>query len=122
MDFAKINLYIEELYRPRSLLSKQELIAKTELKEFTPVIDDEVARLLQLLIQIKQPENILEIGTSVGYSAISMALKANLYGGKITAVEWDKTVAAQARENFLRAGVSDSIELVVGDAVSVKLL
>ena len=119
MDFSKMNLYIEDLYRTRSLLSKQELIAKTELKEFTPVIDDEVARLLQLLIQIKQPENILEIGTSVGYSAISMALKANLYGGTITAVEWDKTVAAQASENFLRAGVGDSIELVVGDAMEV---
>ena len=119
MNYEKVNAYIEDLYRPLSLLSKQQLISSTELKEFIPVIDDEVARLLQVLIQIKQPRNILEIGTSVGYSAISMALKAAQYGGKITAIEWDAKVAAQAQKNFSRSGVAEVIELIVGDAMKI---
>lgn len=115
-DYEKINSYINSLYERKTALSRKEYIHKTQLKDFIPVVDDDVARLLKLIIKITKPVNILEIGTSIGYSTVSMAEMVKEYGGRITTVEYDERVAAQARENFVSAGVDDCIELKVGDA------
>ncbi|NMC60259.1 MAG: hypothetical protein GYA51_12885 [Candidatus Methanofastidiosa archaeon] len=38
----------------------------------------------------------MEIGTSIGYSAISMAEILNFFEGHITTIEFDETVSKQA--------------------------
>lgn len=119
MDFQKINQYIEGLYEEKTNLSKQEYVSNTKLKDFIPVVDNDVARFLKLMIRITKPMNILEIGTSIGYSTTSMAQIVKEYGGKITTVEFDETVAKQARENFINAGVNDVIDLKIGDAKKI---
>lgn len=108
--------YIEDLYGGRSALRQKEFVSNTEWKDFVPVVEDDSARFLQLMLRMKKPEKILEIGTSIGFSATSMALTAREYGGKITTVEFDAAAAEQARRNFERSGVDDTVQIRFGDA------
>lgn len=119
MNIDKINAYINRLYAVKSRLTRQEWINNTNLKDFIPVIDDDVARFLKLMIQITKPMRILEIGTSIGYSAASMAQAVKEYGGKVTTIEFDEKVAEQAKLNFIHAGVDDVIDLRIGDAKEI---
>lgn len=112
----EISEYIEMLYEQKGEMNRREFINKTELKEFIPVVDDDVARFLKLIIQITKPRRILEIGTSIGYSATSMAYMVKEYGGRITTIEYDEKVAAQAKKNFENAKVQEVIDLKIGDA------
>lgn len=112
----KYRAYIEDLYGGRSALRQKEFVSKTEWKDFVPVVEDDSARFLQLILQMKKPERILEIGTSIGFSATSMALAAREYGGKITTVEFDADAAEQAKRNFERSGVDDIVQIRFGDA------
>lgn len=65
-----------------------------------------------------RPSAILEVGTNVGYSAIRMARLLDA-GGKLTCIEVRAEMARVARSNFERAGLSDRITIVVGDALEV---
>jgi len=73
-------------------------------------------RLLRLLAESMGAKNVVEIGTSTGYSTIWMGLALKQTGGKCTTYEIDSKRAATARANFERAGMSDIITLVEGDA------
>ncbi|WMJ90432.1 O-methyltransferase [Anaerocolumna sp. MB42-C2] len=115
----KYQAYIEDLYNVKSSLTRKDFINKTGWKEFVPVVDDDAARFLQLILQMKKPKHILEIGTSIGFSATSMALTAREYGGTITTIEFDNTAAVQARRNFERSGVDNIIEILFGDACQI---
>ncbi|MDG6902448.1 MAG: O-methyltransferase [Nitrososphaerota archaeon] len=83
-----------------------------------PIIGPKRGMILDDVIREHRPAKILEVGTNVGYSAIRMArhLKA---GEKVTCVEISEDMAALARSNFAKAGVSDRVEVVVGDALQV---
>jgi predicted O-methyltransferase YrrM len=117
MTLEAINEYIASLYSGQE--GRRKYMERTELKEFIPVVDDDVARLLKLLLRLVRPARVLEFGTSIGYSTASMAQVVGAYGGKISTIEFDEQVAEQARRNFERAGVSDCIELLVGDAQAI---
>jgi predicted O-methyltransferase YrrM len=71
---------------------------------------------LRLLVESMDAKHVVEIGTSTGYSAIWMGLALQKTGGKLTTYEIDSGRAATARANFKRAGMSDIITLVEGDA------
>ena len=73
-------------------------------------------RLLRLLAETMNAKNIVEIGTSTGYSGIWFGMALQKTGGKLTTFEIDAQRAATARANFKRAGMSDIITLVEGDA------
>ena len=49
------------------------LIEKEALNDNVPIIRKEMGNLLKVLIALKQPERILEVGTAVGYSSILMS-------------------------------------------------
>lgn len=115
MDYDKINNYIKELYSGKEEMTKNKFSENTEIKDFIPVIDDDVSRFLKIIISIKRPLNILEIGTSIGYSAVSMASEAKKYGGRVFTIEYDEKVANQALKNFEKAGL-ENIHLLKGDA------
>lgn len=117
MTLETISAYIAGLYAGQE--GRDQYVEETELQEFIPVVDDDVARLLKLLLHLIRPTRVLEIGTSIGYSTTSMAQVVREYGGKISTVEFDRQVAEQAQKNFKRAGVSDCIELLIGDAQEV---
>ena len=73
-------------------------------------------RLLRLLAQTMNAQNVVEIGTSTGYSGIWFGMALQKTGGKLTTYEIDAGRAATARANFERAGMADIITLVEGDA------
>lgn len=115
----KYQSYIESLYLPGSSMGRKEFIEKTEWKDFVPVIEDDAARMLKILLEIKRPMKILEIGTSIGFSAFSMATVVKKYGGTITTVDFDEKAAKQAKINFSRLGVDDVITQLHGDAMRI---
>lgn len=79
-------------------------------------VPPEDGRLLRLLAETMNAKNIVEIGTSTGYSGIWMGMALQKTGGKLTTYEIDAGRAATARANFKRAGMADIVTLVEGDA------
>jgi predicted O-methyltransferase YrrM len=73
-------------------------------------------RLLRILAQSVDAKNVVELGTSTGYSGIWFGLALRATGGKLTTYEIDAGRAATARANFKRAGMEDLITVVEGDA------
>lgn len=73
-------------------------------------------RLLRILTESMNAKNVVEIGTSTGYSAIWFGMALQKTSGKLTTYEIDAQRAAIARANFKRAGLADIITLVEGDA------
>jgi caffeoyl-CoA O-methyltransferase len=73
-------------------------------------------RSLRILTESLGAKNVVEIGTSHGYSAIWQCLALRTTGGKLTTFEIDAQRAALARQNFKRAGVESIVTLVEGDA------
>lgn len=94
-----------------------------EIEEFAhqtnvPIIRKEMESFLRVLIEIKKPKRILELGTAIGYSAILMA-NSMPEDCRITTIEnYDKRIPI-AKENFKRAGVEDKVELLEGDALEI---
>jgi caffeoyl-CoA O-methyltransferase len=73
-------------------------------------------RYLRIMTQAMNAKNVVEIGTSTGYSGICFGLALQKTGGKLTTFEIDAARAATARANFKRAGMADIITIVEGDA------
>ena len=115
MDNGKVYAYIEELYGKKKL-TQQQYSESTELENYGQPVDDDVARMLQIIIMAAKPQKVLEIGTSIGFSTVMMAEAMKHYGGKIVTVEFDGRAAEQAVANFERRGLKEQIEVVVGDA------
>jgi predicted O-methyltransferase YrrM len=75
-------------------------------------------RVLSMLSHMIQPENILEIGTYTGYSALCMAegLKEN---GKIITLDVNEELAERVKEYFKSSEFSDKIEIQIGKALDI---
>jgi caffeoyl-CoA O-methyltransferase len=72
----------------------------------------EDGRLLRLLAETTGAKQVVEIGTSNGYSGIWQCLGLKATGGRLTTFEIDAQRAALARENFKKAGVDDIVTLI----------
>ena len=90
-------------------------IAEGNVSRGLPLVDAEVGALLRVLATSIGATRILEIGTAIGYSGIWLA-RALPAGGMLVTMEFNEERAREARENFARAGVSDRVSVVVGDA------
>lgn len=90
-------------------------IARAGEERDLPLVDAEVGALLRILATAVRATRILEIGTAIGYSGIWLA-GALPPGGMLLTMEYDADRARQARENFARAGLSDRVNVIVGDA------
>lgn len=87
-------------------------------KTDVPIIRKEMESFLRVMIQLRAPKQILELGTAIGYSAILMA-KAMPKECRITTIEnYDKRIPI-AKENILKSGYGDKISLIEGDALEV---
>lgn len=105
----------------RSLTPKREGILE-ELEEyvsehFVPIVEPEVAQLLRVILKLKNPKEILEVGTAIGYSSIVMA--STLDSCKITTIERREDMIELAKENIEKAKMSDRIKVISGDAEEV---
>ncbi|MFW9804771.1 MAG: O-methyltransferase, partial [Candidatus Thorarchaeota archaeon] len=89
------------------------------VKEFEPVIEDEMAHLFKLLLKLTKPKKILEIGMSIGYSTTSMALAVKDHGGRVTALEINENIIPTAKKAFKHYNVDDIIDIRIGDASEI---
>jgi len=114
------------------VLSELEEIAK---KDFLPSIGPIKGEIIEDIINKYKPKKILEIGTLHGYSAILMANfllsmnNDNIYEDNndddndneiiLTCLEIDQQLANIAKKNIEKAGLSDRIEVITGDALKI---
>ena len=73
-------------------------------------------RLMRQLAEAAGARTIVELGTSTGYSGLWFSLALRATGGHLYTHELDPGRAETARKNFERAGVSELITVIVGDA------
>ena len=93
-------------------------IEKEALDTYVPIIRKEMQGFLKLLLAMKRPARILEVGTAVGFSAILMA-EYDPVECEITTIEnYEKRIPI-ARENFKRAGKEHQSTLLEGDATEI---
>ncbi len=87
-------------------------------KNNLPIIGPEKGVFLDTAVRRAKPKRVLELGTLVGYSAIRIG-RLIPAKARIICVERDENYAKIARKNFQRAGLSDRIRIIVGDAKKV---
>jgi predicted O-methyltransferase YrrM len=90
-------------------------------KEFVPSIGPVKGKILVKIIRKHKAKTALEIGTLSGYSAILIASLLPNDGSRkkavVTTIEIDKKIASVAMKNVQKAGFSDKIDIIIGDAL-----
>lgn len=79
----------------------------------------EDARLLYLLARIGRYQQMLELGTSIGYSTLHLALAASRQNGHVLSIDASQERQSQAAKNIQESGLAPYVTLVPGDALSV---
>lgn len=107
-------------YIAGKLLGADDALATTlanNEKQGLPPIDVSATqgKMLFLLAQIAGAKHILEVGTLGGYSTIWLA-RALPADGRLVTLELDPHHAAVARENLMRVGLSDKVDIRTGPA------
>ena len=74
---------------------------------------------LNLLIKATRAKNVLEVGTSQGYSAIWISLGLEETGGKMTTIDIRPDRVQMAKENLGKAGLTHRVTFKEGDAHEV---
>ncbi len=74
---------------------------------------------LNMLVLATKSKNILELGCSVGYSAIWMAAAAKELGGHVYTIDISETRIKMAKDNFVESGLDEYITLFEKDIISV---
>ena len=95
-----------------------ETIEAEALRDQVPIIRKEMQSFLKVLLAVKKPMRILEIGTAVGFSALLMSESVSK-DCKITTIEKYEKRIPIACQNFKRAGKDAQIELLEGDALEI---
>ncbi|MFH0384782.1 O-methyltransferase [Streptococcus sp. A11] len=98
----------------RGFLKELEVFAQ---KENIPVIPHETVAFFRLLLQTLQPQNILEIGTAIGFSALLMA--ENSPYAQITTIDRNEEMIGLAKENFAKYDSRKQISLLEGEAMEL---
>lgn len=83
-----------------------------------PVIPHETVVFLQFLLKQKQPKNVLEIGTAIGFSASLMAESLGKEA-KITTIDRFPVMIEKAKNNFAKLGLTEQVTLLEGDAADL---
>ncbi len=75
--------------------------------------------LINMFIKMMGIKNVLEIGTSNGYSGIWIAKALKETGGRLTTIEYYDKRQSVAIENFKKCGVNDIIRPLQGSACDI---
>lgn len=112
--------YIEKYIR--SILPKNNSYLKImedyARENHVPIIEAEVGQLLKVLLKSQNPENILEVGTAIGYSALVMAEATN-DKCKITTIERRSDMVELALANIEKTPYKNRIKILEGDAIDI---
>ena len=121
MDFLSEELqrYVEEHTTPETELL-QKLNRETHAKVMRPrMLSGHLqGRILSIFSHMIKPENILEIGTYTGYSAICMA-EGLKDGGKLYTLDINEELEAMVKSYFKEAGLEEKIDYRIGNALDI---
>ncbi len=79
-------------------------------------VSEEDGRFLRLMVASKKAQHALEIGGASGYSAIWIGMGLRETGGRLVTIEYDPGRAKELADNIKRAGLSDIVQVLAGDA------
>ncbi len=80
------------------------------------ILQFESAKFISMLVMSKKAQGIVEIGSGAGYATLWLAYAASITGGKVISCEMDEAKAELTRAALADAGMSDHVEVLVGDA------
>lgn len=112
----RIRSYIHSLESNNSPILEE--MAEYAGKMDVPIIRKEVESFIRVLLGMKKPKRILELGTAIGYSAILMSECIEQDGTIVTIENYDKRIPV-ARENIKKAEKENVITLIEGDALEI---
>jgi len=115
---------IDSIYKVLEELEIQSTLEKS--KKFNVPSEDrmlaitkETGELLNMILRLKNAKNILEVGMSTGYSTIWCAEAISEQSGKIITIEKNPSKIKRAKENFQKAGITDTITIKKGLAMQI---
>lgn len=108
--------YLEALIPARDALLER--IEELAAVEGHPIADPEVAQVMRILVRLRRPARILEIGTNVGYSVIVMGRECD-ESAVIETIEIDRETLAVARRFVAEAGLAPRVIFHEGAALDV---
>lgn len=112
VSYKYIEDYLRSLYKTKSdLLSELREYAE---ENHVPIIEEECEEFYNFLINTTKPKKILELGTAIGYSAISFSM--NEFVERLVTVEINEDMVKIAKKNIKESGLEDKIEIVHSDA------
>ena len=79
-------------------------------------VSEEDGRFLRVLVATSRAKRALEIGGASGYSAIWIGMGLRDTGGTLVTIEYDAARARELAANVKRAGLSDIVTVLPGDA------
>jgi predicted O-methyltransferase YrrM len=82
-------------------------------------LEPETAEIVSLLARSSRARHLLEIGTSNGYSTIWLAASVGSEGGRVISIDRSREKHRMAQDNLLEAGLSQYVDLRLGDATEV---
>lgn len=92
-------------------------IEKEAIKQNIPIMDRVSMQFVCQMIRLRQPKQILEIGTAIGYSALRM-LEA-VPSSTIVTIERDENRYNRAKELIEENNQTEKIHLIHGDAADI---
>jgi caffeoyl-CoA O-methyltransferase len=111
-----VEKYLAEVVPPRdAVVADMERYAR---EHNVPIIGPECGRLLYLLTQISGAKRIFEMGSAIGYSAVWFARAAGPQA-EVYFTDSDPKNVDLAKENFRKAGLTDRVHILLGDAVEL---
>lgn len=113
---ATVLSYLRSHLNETDNVALQQIRQEAQLKRL-PIIPLETASFFRLLMKIHQPQQILEVGTAIGYSAILMALEDPQIKQIIT-FERNPVMYRQALVNIQRFELEAVIKVQFGDVAT----
>ena len=100
-------------------MEKEEILSKIKeeaLQKHVPIIEDEPLELIKVILKLKKPNKILEVGTAVGYSAINFSKYLVGENAKLKTIEIKEQMYNKAMANITAMQLNDKIEVINADA------
>lgn len=100
-------------------MNKEEIFLKIKeeaISNHVPILQDVSLDLIELVLKLKRPEKILEIGTAVGYSAICFSKYLVGENAKIKTIELNEERYNIAKRNIKDMELEEIVEIVHDDA------
>ena len=112
LSFREIHQTPDTMENYESVLKRLEKTAK----QYTNIAPEN-GQFLSILIRSIQAQNVLEVGTSNGYSTIWLAAALKETGGKLITLEFDHKRAEEAQAHLQEVGLDSIVDVRIGNAL-----